>query len=81
MYFSQSKFKYDIVTLNTDDALCVILKKETDNAEKLVFNRKTLPFKHPWFYFWIEILKKKYSSEEDDTFLRKSKSEEEPIWQ
>ena len=50
--FSQSKFKDDIETQNTDDILSVILKVEKKNAMKRVFNLKTMPFKQHLLVNW-----------------------------
>ena len=50
-HISQSKFKDDIESLNTDDVLSVILK-----AMKLNFNLKFDAFSNT-FYLWIGILK------------------------
>ena len=67
-HISQSKFKDDIESLNTDDILSVNLKIEMENAMKLNFNLKSNTL---ILVNWN--IENMYSSYEDDIFLTKIK--------
>ena len=80
-HISQSKFKDDIESLNTDDVLSVILMIERENGTciKHNYNLKFDVFSNT-FYLRIGILKTCIHHTKMKFFLRKSKSEEETIW-
>ena len=78
-HISQSKFKDDIESLNTDDVLSVNLKIKMENAMKPNFHLKFLCLSNT-FYLWIGILKSFVHLSKMTFFLLKSKSKRETIW-
>ena len=72
-HISQSKFKDDIETLNSDDVLSVILKIERENDTKPNFNLKFDVFSNTFYLIVNWNIENIYSSYEDDIFLTQIK--------